>query len=63
MVIYFDNRHAAPLSLALKAELDVVISAEEREAINQVLERIEQEKQNAPYRLWLKSHPTQEITP
>jgi hypothetical protein len=58
MVIYFHNQHTAPLEQALRVLLyNTDKTAEQDAAVRAALSCIEQEKQKAPYRLWLKSQP------
>jgi len=63
MVIYFDNQHAAPIEQLLRGlTFGAVSPADQDAAARAILSCIEQEKQKAPYQLWLKSHPTKETT-
>lgn len=62
MVIYTENKHIGPLLEALNIARDVVVTPEHHEAITVLELAIEQQKQQAPYRLWLRANQPQEKT-
>ncbi|HJW81982.1 MAG TPA: hypothetical protein VJ396_07035 [Acidiferrobacterales bacterium] len=57
MVTYFHNKHANPLLELLAIARDVVVTPEHHEAITELELAIEQQKEHAPYRLWLRANP------
>lgn len=65
MVIYLHNRHIGPIEQLLRESIDTAETPETVEAIVAALGAIEEQKQYAPYRLWLRANPptTQEKAP
>lgn len=62
MVIYTENKHVGPLLEVLNIARDVVVTPEHHEAITVLELAIEQQQQQAPYRLWLRANQPQEKT-
>jgi hypothetical protein len=65
MVIYLHNQHIGPIEQLLRAALDTAETVDTSDAILAALAAIEQQKEHAPYRLWLRANPptTQENAP
>jgi hypothetical protein len=62
MVIYTENKHADPLLEVLNIARDMVVTPEHHEAITVLELAIEQQKEHAPYRLWLRANQPKEKT-
>ena len=62
MVIHLHNQHIGPIEQLLRDALDTAETTEAADAILAALGAIDQEKQQAPYRLWLRAHQPQEKT-
>lgn len=57
MVIHFHNKYADPLLQLLALARDFVVTPEHHDAITALELAVEQEKEHAPYRLWLGANP------
>lgn len=61
MVIYIENKHVTHLESILRHALSDTGNLDEENAAGRAaLSSIEQQKQQAPYRLWRRAHSTQE---